>query len=94
MTIINSFDSISSYQLFSQFKTGNFILDSLLVTILLSIIRLLSKRFEYLLEDYEDAFFSVDHIIKWFLKQNTVEYEGKISYIKSTFDSTYTASPT
>lgn len=94
MTIINSFDSISSYQLFSQFKTGNFILDSLLVTILLSIIRLLSKRFEYLLEDYEDAFFSVDHIIKWFLKQNTVEYEGKISYITSTFDSTYTASPT
>ena len=94
MSIGNNFDNLTSFQLSSYFKTGNFIIDSMLVTILLSLIRLISKRFDYFLEDYEGSFFSADYLLSIFCKHNIVEFEGKISYITSTFDSTYTASPT
>jgi hypothetical protein len=91
-----NFDSIIWFQMLDKFRTGNFIIDSILITLLLSIIRMLSKQLDIYIEDYglSGAFFSADHITSWVWTQNVIEYEGKISYITSTFDSTFTVSPT
>jgi hypothetical protein len=82
------------YQFINYFKTGNLIIDTMVITILISFIGFLSKQFDKIIYSDILSFFSAEHIKNWFYKTNTVEYEGKITVITNTYDTIFSVIPT
>lgn len=78
----------SNMIIFERIKTGNPIIDTLVLTILLSCVSCLLKWFNNNVIDYIDfkKIFNYEMICHYFSKKNAVEYEGKISCSTNMYD--------
>ena len=72
--------NISNMILFEKIKTGNPIIDTIVLTFLLTSINYIFKWVNNnVLEDLDISIFNLKYIFHYFTKKNVVEYEGKIS---------------
>ncbi len=81
------------YQFINYFKTGNLIIDSMMITILISFIGFLTRQIDKIFISDIISFFSVELIKSWFYKTNIVEYQGKIATITNTVNSDLSVIP-
>ena len=80
--------NISNMILFEKIKTGNPIIDTIVLTFLLTSINYIFKWFNNnVLEDLDISVFNLKYILHYFTKKNVVEYEGKISSSTNFYDS-------
>lgn len=80
--------NISNMILFERIKTGNPIIDTIVLTFLLSAVNYIFKYiniyvFNYI---YLKHLFNIEKIYYFFSKKNVVEYEGKIACITNVYD--------
>ena len=79
--------NISNMILFEKIKTGNPIIDTIVLTFLLTSINYIFKWFNNnVLEDLDISIFNLKYILHYFTKKNVVEYEGKISCNTNFYD--------
>jgi SpoVK/Ycf46/Vps4 family AAA+-type ATPase len=79
--------NISNMILFEKIKTGNPIIDTIVLTFLLTSINYIFKWVNNnVLEDLDISIFNLKYIFHYFTKKNVVEYEGKISCNTNYYD--------